>query len=778
MKRLWLLLVSLVWLVLLCGCATPPSGQRLSGLFSGALAGSSDLELTYEMISGGSREAMREELRALVIQRLAATQIGADVEDVPEAESQRNPRIAVIVDEAYASYVDEIMTWTGSLDLFADDPTYALVPGMPDLVRSEEGAYEGARSDVVKALDGWHVDSGHRLLAEPMWSTATRTTPARWRLRVVRAEALDELAEGALIGWSNGPDLRVRGAAGSAAAAIVAKARTRPAPVVARGRVSLGTATFDADGLLLSFGSGAEAYARAQRERRLLASARLPVLKRVDALGLPPNHTLELACLVVPILLSFAWLVFVRRFDRAHPEPMWLIAVTFLLGALSVIPAGLLEVGFASLSPWLDPGLVTFGGQSFAFPLAFLVFTVVVGLSEEGSKFVAAQFAVRRPEFDEPVDGIVYGIVASLGFAAAENIRYFAVGRMSAPLVIARCFMSVPAHMFFGALWGYALGAKLVTPGKRRWAWLLVAAAMHGLFDALLSTDGAGLLAVGLNVGLASVFIVLVRHSLRHGIVTREMLAIRHRGPEAVPRRSARSLPRVLVLPPRVRLRDLHPRRVPPDLAASPLGRLRRRLERASRASRRERPRDLDDPPARHRDRRVRRHVRRRSEALAKDPGLHADRRPCLARLRGRRDPARASAVEDARCGGRGAEGAAGRGWGAAGGYAGEHSVAFADREGGVLSRWLPAELGTEETGNLQTGKCPLETVRSATAPSTVLREHFPVRKFPVYCSWFGRSREKQGAPSRLAQSCAVGSAGVVAAATSSAMGVSERYVP
>ncbi len=144
------------------------------------------------------------------------------------------------------------------------------------------------------------------------------------------------------------------------------------------------------------------------------------------------------------------------------------------------------------------------------------------------AKRLAAQFAIRRPEFDEPVDGIVYGIVASLGFAAAENIRYFAIGRLSAPIVIGRCFMSVPAHMFFGALWGYALGAKLVEKKTRPWAWLLIAAACHGLFDALLSTDGAGILAVFLNLGLASAFVVLVRRALRHGVVTDEMVAIRH----------------------------------------------------------------------------------------------------------------------------------------------------------------------------------------------------------------------------------------------------------
>src|SRR5262249_48089093 len=156
-------------------------------------------------------------------------------------------------------------------------------------------------------------------------------------------------------------------------------------------------------------------------------------------------------------------------------------------------PAGVAEQLLANLSPWLDPSLVTFGGQTFALPLAFAVYTLVVGLTEEGSKRLATHFAIGRPEFDEPVDGIVYAIVGSLGFAAAENIRYFALGRLSAPLVIARCFMSIPAHMFFGAIWGYALGAKLVDPKTRTWVWLLLAASCHGLFDALLSTEGAGM---------------------------------------------------------------------------------------------------------------------------------------------------------------------------------------------------------------------------------------------------------------------------------------------
>jgi RsiW-degrading membrane proteinase PrsW (M82 family) len=170
---------------------------------------------------------------------------------------------------------------------------------------------------------------------------------------------------------------------------------------------------------------------------------------------------------------------------------------------------------------------VAFGGRPFALPWSFAVFTIVVGFVEEGSKLGAAMFAARRKEFDEPIDGVVYGIVSSLGFAAAENFQFFAIGRLAAPLVIARAFMSIPAHMFFGAIWGYALGARLVDPKRRLVLWLAASAALHGLFDALLSMEGGGTLALALNTVLASVFVALVRRSLRHGVIDPEARAVK-----------------------------------------------------------------------------------------------------------------------------------------------------------------------------------------------------------------------------------------------------------
>jgi protease PrsW len=502
---------ALTLLLSLLGCQQSPS-ERVSGFFD--VAGTNDVELSYELPPKEIGDT-----RALVMQRLAAARIGADV-----AQDKRT--IHIVVDEDFAVVTDQLVTWTGTLLVLDPDPDVVLPP-RPELTPAHderEQWLEGSRNDVLRALEQFAIDREHRVLAEPI----STSSPLRFRTRVVKTLPVGELAEGALVGWGSGPTLRIRAAKGTLAASVIHDARERLAPpIVARGRVSLGFPAIEDDGAMtLSFGAGAEGYARAQRERQLLKTPRLPELRRIGSVGLPPNTLLAGACVVVPVLLSLAWLAFVRRFDRAHPEPVWLVATTFVLGAISTAPAALAELTFARVSPWLDPSLVTFGGQAFAFPLALAVFTVVVGGSEEGAKRLAAELAVRRPELDEPVDGIVYGIVASLGFAAAENIRYFAIGRMSAPIVIARCFMSVPAHMFFGALWGYALGAKLVDPRKRTWAWVALAAAAHGLFDTFLSIEGAAAFAILLNLALASAFVVLVRRALRHGVVTKEMLAI------------------------------------------------------------------------------------------------------------------------------------------------------------------------------------------------------------------------------------------------------------
>lgn len=298
------------------------------------------------------------------------------------------------------------------------------------------------------------------------------------------------------------------------------------AVLVVMNRTVLGTAKIDPHAPLeFSLGNDLEAYARADIVARMVATPPLPELREIDARALSPSWPKATLGLILPLLISLSWIGFVRRFDRAHPEPAWIVLGTFLLGGLSVFLAAFLEGGAASLSPYLNPSLLSFGGQTWALPIAIVSFSIVVGAVEEGVKLLAVMlFARRRAEFDEPVDGIVYGTAAALGFAAIENVKYFALGRLSPSVIVMRTLTSAPAHLFFGAIWGFALGARLVSRRRRLPLYFAIAALAHGTFDALLSSRSASGLVLPLQVILAGVFVMLLRRSLQHGAVREDTI--------------------------------------------------------------------------------------------------------------------------------------------------------------------------------------------------------------------------------------------------------------
>ena len=314
----------------------------------------------------------------------------------------------------------------------------------------------------------------------------------------------------------DGPTLTLTAAPGSRAAAALAAGRE---VVVCNGTHALYTGPTSPT-LTLSFGADVSAYERARRARVFLTLPPLPALASPTVVTPARDLTLATLALTLPTLLSLLYVVFVRRFDRAHPEPLALVTITFALGAASTLLALGLEVAEARLTPWLDPRNLTLGGRLDALPLSTLGFAVTVGLAEEGAKLLATLYAARRREFDEPVDGVVYGAVAALGFAAAENVVYFALGRVSPALVAGRAFTAVPVHLFLSGLWGHALGARLVRPAQRVAPALAAAALAHGAYDAALSTEGGGPLAAGVVLALAVSFVVVLRAALRHGPVS------------------------------------------------------------------------------------------------------------------------------------------------------------------------------------------------------------------------------------------------------------------
>jgi RsiW-degrading membrane proteinase PrsW (M82 family) len=493
------------------------------------LAGTNDAALEYEVrpdpATGTTLDA-----------QLAAAGVKARISSAlapSDVDTTESGAVRVVVDADVAGAVDDLLAWRGGIRVSRSDdgmvlapidttglrPMSAPAPGTP---AGEERWWQGTGEAVARAVRTTKLDTGHVAFAEKLPN-------GEYRTRVAISPPVVTLGFGATPIDNIQPIERGRALAvtlpGESQTLLSSERQSHPGAhlLLSRGSTLIEILTVEeaaAAPLVLRFGDDLMAYTRAYRAKLLLRSPVLPPLHRLSAGPLPARWGLAAASAVLPFLLSFAWLFFVRRFDRGRPEPLWLVLATFALGGLSIIPAALIEAGCSALSPWLDSSVVSMGGQLWALPLTIAVSTLVVGGAEEGSKFLGAwSLARHRREFDEPVDGIVYGCASALGFAAVENIKYFAFGRMSGAVIAIRAMETVPAHMFFGAIWGYGMGRTLVSRKARVWPWLLAACLAHGTFDALLSTDGLQIFATVLVLGLALAFVVMLRKSLRHGAV-------------------------------------------------------------------------------------------------------------------------------------------------------------------------------------------------------------------------------------------------------------------
>jgi RsiW-degrading membrane proteinase PrsW (M82 family) len=114
------------------------------------------------------------------------------------------------------------------------------------------------------------------------------------------------------------------------------------------------------------------------------------------------------------------YITFVWWLDRYEKEPLWLLALAFFWGA---IPAAFLST---ILEIALDIPIAVLGAESLVANLASV--SINAPLVEESMKGFAliGLVLVFRREFDDVLDGIVYGAMIGFGFAFSENLfAYF-----------------------------------------------------------------------------------------------------------------------------------------------------------------------------------------------------------------------------------------------------------------------------------------------------------------------------------------------------------------
>lgn len=187
-----------------------------------------------------------------------------------------------------------------------------------------------------------------------------------------------------------------------------------------------------------------------------------------------------LLLILITIVPGILWVWYFYRKDLYEPEPKGLVLKVFFFGMLAVIPAALIESGF---KPGLD------AARSSGDLVALFFFAVFgIGLVEEAIKMGVVLLSVYRSrDFNELMDGIIYGVTVGLGFAALENLFYARAWGLW--VALSRAVLTCLAHALFSGISGFYIALGRFDPKRRLWnlaRGLGLTALWHGVYDFLL----------------------------------------------------------------------------------------------------------------------------------------------------------------------------------------------------------------------------------------------------------------------------------------------------
>lgn len=196
--------------------------------------------------------------------------------------------------------------------------------------------------------------------------------------------------------------------------------------------------------------------------------------------------------LLLAVLPAIAILAFIFYRDRKEKEPMKLLVLLAFLGALTIIPAVIVE----------DIGGEWIRGLDLSTSDAFFIECVfVIGLIEELGKYIiAVSVTWNHKEFRHSYDAIVYTVFVSLGFAIVENVLYVFAGGVGTGIV--RAFTAVPLHCAVAVIMGalYGAGREKAYKGERGQCVALMVLAymfpmlLHGVYDyAAMNSERLGI---------------------------------------------------------------------------------------------------------------------------------------------------------------------------------------------------------------------------------------------------------------------------------------------
>lgn len=238
-----------------------------------------------------------------------------------------------------------------------------------------------------------------------------------------------------------------------------------------------------------------------------------------------------LAAIIGGLLPVLVWLFFWLSEDKKKPEPKSNLLQAFLVGAVAVIIAFFLERPLLTI---LGPLSNTTIPIELSFATLFLILSqskllIAWSAIEEGVKYLGAQVTVlARPEFDEPVDAMIYLITVALGFAAMENALFLfdilAKGQDHIYFILTgqlRFLGATVVHTVSSAVVGATIALsfykpfwhKVITTGIG----LFTAILLHALFNFfIINNNGEATAQVLLALWLAAIFIIFLFERVKH----------------------------------------------------------------------------------------------------------------------------------------------------------------------------------------------------------------------------------------------------------------------
>ena len=182
---------------------------------------------------------------------------------------------------------------------------------------------------------------------------------------------------------------------------------------------------------------------------------------------------------IAPVATIILWIYLKDKYDK---EPIRVLSKFFILGIL-----------VSTLAIYAEEILIKtniFTGKINIFYMSF----IVAGVVEEGLKeLVLIPNLLKEKSFNERLDGIIYSVFLSLGFATIENIIYILFEDQTSAFEVGviRSIISVPAHMMFAVIMGYYISKYRFTSSKakkRKYLTLSIVLPilLHGVFDFIL----------------------------------------------------------------------------------------------------------------------------------------------------------------------------------------------------------------------------------------------------------------------------------------------------